>query len=61
MDYKKILKEVKRAGWSVTPGKRHLEIRNPEGRRVATCASTPSDRRAVLNFRADLRRAGLAI
>lgn len=46
-------------GWQVVKAKSgHLHFTPPEGRTYVT-GSTPSDHRAILNFRAKLRRAGL--
>lgn len=49
------------AGWSITvTGKTHLKWKSPTGAMVVT-ASTPSDRRTMLNVRGDLRRNGLVV
>lgn len=52
---------ARRAGWSVelTAG-HHLRWASPSGAVVIT-ASTPGRGRALINTRADLRRAGLEI
>lgn len=47
-------------GWVVTyTGSGHLRFKPPDGGAVIFAPSTPSDRRAVLNVRAQLRRQGL--
>ena len=57
-DTKKLVKELKRQGFEVTMTKgSHYEVRL-NGRRVATLAGTPSDKRGWLNAIAALRRAG---
>jgi predicted RNA binding protein YcfA (HicA-like mRNA interferase family) len=53
-----VVDALKAQGWMLTfGGSGHVVARSPTGARV-TCAATPSDRRARLNWIADLRRAG---
>lgn len=61
MDRRTLFRAVKDAGWTVDDRGKHLAIRDGEGRRIATCARTPSCPRAIKNLRADLRRAGLLV
>jgi hypothetical protein len=56
-DVLKRLKALEPAGVTVEKG-RHIAVLL-HGHKVGTCASTPSDRRALLNFVSDLRRNGV--
>lgn len=57
-DLKKLIKALEAQGFTVEPTKGgHYTVRK-DGRRVATLAGTPSDRRSWLNSLAQLRRAG---
>jgi predicted RNA binding protein YcfA (HicA-like mRNA interferase family) len=57
-DLKKILKALADQGWKITQRRSsHYRLQSPNGD-VYFAGSTPSDRRAVLNLRADLRRMG---
>jgi len=47
-------------GWDITQGRSHLKWYGPEGQLVVT-SRTPSDRRAIANVVAVLRRHGLAV
>ena len=60
--YRSLYAAARLQGWTVTRGKRsgHLRWKSPGGQ-VFTTASTPSDRRGVLNDAAMLRRAGLRL
>jgi len=55
-DIKKLLKEAVAEGWSCEQTNRHYKLRHPSGALVVVSGSA-SDRRAILNVRADLRRA----
>lgn len=60
-DLKDMLRRAVEAGWTVTKTRGcHWLLRSPSGARVVT-GSTPSDGRALLNFRADLKRNGLEL
>jgi len=39
----------------------HIQVRNPSGRVIAGSGSTPSEYRAIKNFRAQLRRGGVTL
>lgn len=55
---KKLLALAVRQGFIIEVRRNnHLKVTSPSGR-FFFASSTPSDRRAVLNLRADLRRAG---
>jgi hypothetical protein len=57
-----LVKELTRRGLDVSKsGSGHWVVRGADGRRITTFAATPSDRRALLNARAYLRKAGIAI
>jgi predicted RNA binding protein YcfA (HicA-like mRNA interferase family) len=56
-ELKQLLRAAKAAGWQVRPtGSGHLQLRHPAGGIVVT-SSSPSDRRALANLKAQLRRA----
>ena len=56
-DLKQLLRQASACGWQVTRTRGgHWRLRHPAGG-VVVMSSTPSDRRALLNFRAQLRRA----
>ncbi len=61
-DVKVMLKLAVNQGfsWRMTRGC-HIQVRNAEGRVIAGSAGTPSDHRAIKNFRAELRRGGVTI
>jgi len=50
-----IVKELVRNGWEPARRSRHWQVKSPNGN-VLTIPNTPSDGRALLNFRADLKR-----
>ncbi len=52
-----LVTELHGKGYAVVHGGKHVGIRHPSGRRVATIAVTPSDHRAQLNCIANIRRA----
>lgn len=51
----KLVKHLIKSGWVFKQGKKHGLIYAPKGGRIAV-PSTPSDRRAHLNFRRNLKR-----
>jgi hypothetical protein len=53
---KKILLDAYKEGWTPMKSKKHLKLKHPSGAVVAI-SRTPSDHRAALNIRGDLRRA----
>ncbi|AVR56773.1 hypothetical protein PBI_ELVA_32 [Microbacterium phage Elva] len=57
-DLKKLIKTVEAQGCTVTVSTKGHLLFAKDGRRVAVTGSTPSDKRAFLNLKADLRRAG---
>lgn len=58
-DYDALLERAKDAGAVVgLTGSGHWRITTPDGKRLFV-SQTPSDHRAVINLRAELRRAGL--
>lgn len=61
-DWRPLVKELKLAGYVVLPGGNHYGIhRVSDGKKVNQLPSTPSDHRAVLNKRCDLRKAGILV
>lgn len=58
-DYRSLFRLAEAQGWEHTrTGKDHHRFVSPEGTIVVT-SGTPSDKRSLENFRADMRRAGL--
>jgi hypothetical protein len=59
-DIRKLVLQIKRNGYDVIPsGSGHLKVVDPNtGQMVASMPSSPSDHRALLNTRAELRKAG---
>jgi hypothetical protein len=56
-DLKQMLRRAEASGWSVAPTRSgHWKLLHPAGGIVVT-GSTPSDYRALRNFRAQMRRA----
>lgn len=51
------------AGWWAErkKGKSHVKCYSPDGKRMVTVASTPSDHRTIPNTRSAFRRAGLKL
>lgn len=58
-DTRRLLNEAERQGWTVSPGKGgHIKLYSPDGFTIVTMGSTESDRRALRNTIARMRRAG---
>lgn len=54
-----LVKEMIRTGqWVVKSKSSHLKLVNETANKMLTVPQTPSDHRAVLNFYADVKRAG---
>ncbi len=49
--------QLVRSGWHFCRGGKHGKLRTPQGTCTLTVPVTPSDRRAWLNFRRDIRHA----
>lgn len=56
-----VVRQLVRQGWSFTRGKKHGRLRPPCGHPVLTVPGTPSDCRAFLNFKRDLRHVAPAV
>ena len=54
-DIRKVVRNLISRGWGLKAGKKHCCIISPTGRKV-TIPSTPSDHRAIYNFRSDVRK-----
>lgn len=59
-DARKFVKQLEACGCVVVHGGKHLAILH-QGRRVGTMSVSSSDRRALLNMRAALRRQGVEV
>jgi predicted RNA binding protein YcfA (HicA-like mRNA interferase family) len=55
-DVTRLLKQAMQEGWTREEGRKHIKMRHPSGALVVV-SRTASDRRAMLNIKADLRRA----
>lgn len=53
-DINRLVVSYTKAGWSIGKGKKHQKLISPDGFKF-TIPSTPSDRRALYNFRRDLQ------
>ena len=51
-----LVRELISEGWSSTRKKGHWQIKPPTGNKIQTIPVTPSDGRAFMNFRGDIRR-----
>ncbi len=59
-DWKKLVKEAVRQGWTVEFARRGLKLVPPDPtKQIVFVHSTPSDRRAIKNAIAEMRRQGL--
>lgn len=60
-DVQQVTRALRKQGWHIgRTRKGHMKLTSPLGRVVVT-PSTPSDRRAVLNMRAQLRKEGAVL
>ena len=61
-EIKRLIETAKSQGWVVTQARNnHYIWLSPCGQHRVVSSSTPSDRRALKNIEADLRRAGLIL
>lgn len=51
-----LVKGLIRQGWSYRRGGKHGRLSSPNGRATLSVPRTPSDHRAFLNFRRDVRQ-----
>lgn len=58
-DWRPLVREIEDNGFTVEPGGKHLIVRNAEGKAVHFLPCSPSERRGLLNNRAELRRKGI--
>jgi hypothetical protein len=52
----KIVRELLVEGWSPTRKKGHWQLKPPMSDKIQTVPLTPSDGRAYLNFKSDIKR-----
>ncbi len=52
-----LVKDLIRQGWIYSRGSKHGRLSPPKGRATLSVPCTPSDYRAFLNFRRDIRQA----
>lgn len=50
-----VLSLLKLSCWTAVPGTKHIALLSPLGKRI-TIPTTPSDRRAYINFKKDILR-----
>ncbi|TLS17803.1 MAG: hypothetical protein FDZ72_12235 [Betaproteobacteria bacterium] len=60
-DFDSLIRLLLRQGWSFSRGAKHGKLRPPDGYPVLTVPSSPSDRRALLNFCRDIRHCGYVL
>lgn len=56
-DIDSFVRRLVRDGWGFWRGSKHGRLAAPSGWPILTVPGSPSDRRALLNFKRDLRRA----
>ncbi len=56
-DFNVLVKQLVRIGWSFRRGTKHGHLLSPNGGPMLTVPSSPSDHRALQNFRRDVRHA----
>jgi hypothetical protein len=56
-DFNVLVKQLVRMGWTFRRGGRHGRLISPHGGPTLTVPSSPSDHRALQNFRRDVRQA----
>lgn len=56
-----IVKKLLKMGWVVKAKNAHVKLFHPERKVTLMVPGSPSDGRAVLNFIADVKRAGFAV
>ena len=55
-----LVRHLVKSGWQFRHGGKHGRLFAPDGGPILTVPKTPSDRRAFLNFRQDVRRTKIA-
>lgn len=51
-----LVRELVAAGWKRKRGKRHVKLLSPDGKTFIVAAVSPSDRRALTNMKALVKR-----
>jgi predicted RNA binding protein YcfA (HicA-like mRNA interferase family) len=57
-EFNAIIKQLVRDGWSYTRGRKHAKLFSPSSEGMVTVPNSPSDWRALMNFRRDVREIG---
>ena len=52
----RFVRELEARGWRRKPGRKHVKLLSPDGSSMMVVALTPSDRRALTNMRALVKR-----
>lgn len=55
-DINRLARELVDEGWTAQRRKSHWQLVPPSGGKPLTVPNTPSDGRAILNFKADIKR-----
>lgn len=55
-----LIKTLVSDGWAYYRGRKHGKLLEPSGKRTLTVPNSPSDYRAYLNFKCDVKRALLS-
>lgn len=56
-EFDALIRQLVREGWSYSRGRKHGKLSPPAGGNRITVPASPSDWRAVMNFRRDVREA----
>lgn len=56
-DVDRLVRDLVRSGWTFWRGGKHGRLKSPNSTRSLTVPGSPSDQRAFLNFRRDVRGA----
>lgn len=56
-DFNTYIRSLVKQGWRYEAGGRHCKLITPKGDRTVVVSFSPSDHRAMLNFKRDVRQA----
>lgn len=55
------VRQLLKAGWRIKSNNRHLRLEHETTHRLITVPQSPSDRRAALNWRSQIRKLGAMV
>lgn len=55
---REIIKSLRRQGWRIEDGGKHIKCYSPDGATIVTMARTASDHRAIKNLKSRLKKGG---